>query len=82
VELFEGIRRGYAAGGAIQGLSKKHGVGGSVPALPVPGPAQRSHTPEASVLRFRHYGSDCYREARSSSRVDLPTVDQLLSRRT
>ena len=26
VELFEVIRRGYAAGETIQGLSKKHGV--------------------------------------------------------
>ena len=73
-------------------------LGGSAPALPVSGPAQRLLTlrPACSPSRRRdplhqrlqrlrclHHCSDCYRAERSSSRVGLaPTVDQRLSRRT
>jgi len=73
-------------------------TGGSAPASPVSGPAQRSLTlrPAWSPGRLRdplhrrlqqfrclHYCSDCYRVERSSSRVGFaPTVVQRLSRRT
>jgi len=65
--------------------------GGSAPALPVSGPAQRSHLlrPTDSPsrlsdplhrrlqqLRFLHYCSDCYRVERTSSRAGFaPAVD-------
>jgi hypothetical protein len=72
--------------------------GGSAPASPVSGPAQRSlllrptNSPSRQSdplhrrlqqLRYLHYCSDCYRVERTSSRAGLsPAVNQRLSRRT
>ena len=69
-------------------------IGGSAPALPVSGPAQRSlslrpaDSPSRQSdplhrrlqqLRYLHYCSDCYRVERTSSRAGLsPTVNQRL----
>ena len=77
MELFEVIRRGYGAGGAIQGLSKKHGVGGSVPALP--GACAAFPYTGGSELRLAPVATG---KSEAVPGRDLPTVDQRLSRRT
>ena len=91
---FNGPVRSYLS--VVVGLPRISG--GSAPASPVSGPAQRLLTlrPVRSpsrlrdplhrrLQRLRHLGhcSDCYRVERTSSRAGVaPAVDQRLSRRT